>query len=90
MTNGGLGVAFLAPFSAERYFFGWRPMLVSPIGIHRFFSERGLAVLQSEIVWVWIPSLLLITATWITGRRTGVKNRAAEEFAFPPDGAASN
>ncbi|HEV8317741.1 MAG TPA: metal-dependent hydrolase, partial [Vicinamibacterales bacterium] len=30
MTTGGSGVAFFAPFSAERYFFPWRPILVSP------------------------------------------------------------
>src|SRR4051812_21407749 len=38
MTSGGLGVAFLSPFSNERYFFSWRPIRVSPIGIGRFFS----------------------------------------------------
>src|SRR5262245_43783829 len=44
-TNGGRGVAFFAPFSAERYFFPWRPIEVSPISIRRFFSGRGLDVL---------------------------------------------
>jgi inner membrane protein len=52
MTTGGLGVAFFAPFSAERYFFPWRPILVSPIGIERFLSPRGAAVLMSELQWV--------------------------------------
>ncbi|HUR80612.1 MAG TPA: metal-dependent hydrolase [Thermoanaerobaculia bacterium] len=54
MTNGGLGVALLAPFSNERFFFPWRPIRLSPIGA-RFFSERGLAVLVSEAIWVWAP-----------------------------------
>src|SRR5205807_286289 len=31
-TNGGLGVAFFAPFDDQRYFFPWRPVQVSPIG----------------------------------------------------------
>lgn len=59
MTGGGLGVAFFSPFDTARYFLPWRPILVSPIGIARFFSPRGLAVLRSEIVWVWLPSVLL-------------------------------
>lgn len=59
-TNGGLGVAFFAPFSADRYFFVWRPIVVSPISIHRFFSDSGLAVLKSEFVYVWIPATVVM------------------------------
>lgn len=58
LTNGGRGVALFAPFSNIRYFFPWRPIEVSPIGM-RFFSERGLDVLASEIVWVWLPAGLI-------------------------------
>ncbi len=61
LTNGGLGVALFAPFSIERYFFPLRPIEVSPIGM-RFFSERGLGVLGSEIIWVWLPALLIYLA----------------------------
>jgi len=60
MTSGGLGVAFFSPFSNHRYFFDWRPIMVAPIGVARFFSERGLAVLKSEFVYVWLPSVGLI------------------------------
>lgn len=56
LTNGGNGIAFFAPFSAERYFFPVTPIEVSPIGLG-FVSERGLRVLASEFAWVWIPSL---------------------------------
>lgn len=56
MTNGGLGVAFFSPFDTSRYFLPWRPIAVSPIGVTRFFSERGFAVLASEVVWIWIPA----------------------------------
>jgi len=59
MTNGGLGVAFFSPFDNTRYFLPWRPIVVSPISVNRFFSERGLAVLQSELLWIWIPAGLL-------------------------------
>ncbi|HLL77166.1 MAG TPA: metal-dependent hydrolase [Pyrinomonadaceae bacterium] len=61
LTDGGLGVAFFAPFDDGRYFFPWRPIEVSPIGAG-FFSRRGLAVLASEFVWVWLPSLLIVAA----------------------------
>jgi inner membrane protein len=59
LTNGGLGVAFLAPFDDRRFFFPFHPIQVSPIGIARFFSARGWAVIRSELVWVWLPSALL-------------------------------
>jgi inner membrane protein len=55
MTTGGMGVAFFSPFSNARYFLPWRVIRVSPIGISGFFSERGVAVLRSELAWVWAP-----------------------------------
>lgn len=61
MTNGGLGVAFFAPFSNERYFFPWRPIEVSPLAVELFFSQQGLQVIISEVKWIWIPSGLLVT-----------------------------
>jgi inner membrane protein len=59
MTDGGLGVAFFAPFHNERYFFPWRPIAISPIGMG-FFSERGLEVIISELRWVWLPSAIVV------------------------------
>jgi len=57
-TNGGRGIAFFAPFSNHRFFFPWRPIQVSPIGVG-FFSARGLAVLQSELRWILLPSVII-------------------------------
>jgi inner membrane protein len=68
-TNGGLGVALLAPFSSERFFFPWRPIEVSPIGLH-FFSGRGFEVISSEIMWIWIPSAIIFLFAWLVRRRT--------------------
>ena len=51
-TNGGLGIAFFAPFDSTRYFFPWRPLMVSPIGIRSFFSEWGIGVMISELLWI--------------------------------------
>lgn len=59
MTNGGLGVAFFAPFDDTRYFFPWRPIEVSPIGMDAFFTEAGLRVLKSELVYVMVPSAVV-------------------------------
>ena len=60
MTDGGLGVTFFAPFDNTRYFFPWRPVLVSPIGIAPFFSRYGLNVLLSELMWIWVPVGMVI------------------------------
>ncbi len=57
-TDGGQGVAFFWPFTAERYFFPARPLLVSPIG-QSFFSDYGLAVFLAELKLVWLPCLLI-------------------------------
>ena len=56
LTNGGLGVAFLAPLENSRYFFPFAPIEVSPIGISRFFSSRGAEVLLNEMQWIWLPA----------------------------------
>ena len=58
MTDGGLGIAFFWPFSAERYFFPWRFIPVSPIG-GSFFSARGLEVITAELGLIWLPCLAL-------------------------------
>ncbi len=60
LTNGGLGVAFFAPFGAGRYFFPFRPVQVSPIGVGEFFGEWGLRVIESELLWVWLPASLAL------------------------------
>jgi len=74
MTDGGLGVAFFSPFNNTRYFLPWRPIRVSPIGVARFFGHRGLEVVQSELLWIWIPAALLVAAAWIIRRRTGLNS----------------
>ncbi len=63
MTTGGKGVAFFSPFNNTRFFFPWRPIKVSPLGIMKFFSERGLKVIYSELIWIGIPSALYIIIT---------------------------
>jgi inner membrane protein len=74
MTDGGLGVAFFSPFNNARYFLPWRPIRVSPIGIPRFFSHRGLEVVQSELLWIWLPAALLIVSAWLIHRRSATSH----------------
>ena len=66
MTNGGNGIAFFAPFSAERYFLPWEVIQVSPIGVKNFFSKWGVEVLKSEFIYIALPSLaLILLGNWL-------------------------
>lgn len=58
-TNGGSGIALLWPWTDERFFAPLRVIEVSPIGIAPLFSARGVAVLTSELWWVWLPCAIL-------------------------------
>jgi len=80
LTNGGLGVAFFSPFDPTRYFLPYRPIQVSPIGAGSFFTERGWFVLQSEILWIWFPALVLAACiSWMRARPgSRVGTQAAE------------
>ena len=71
MTNGGLGIAFFAPFSNVRYFFPWRPIEVSPLDVGSFLSFRGVNVIISEIKWVWVPSGLVALGAYSVRRLLG-------------------
>lgn len=76
-TTGGSGIAFLWPWSEARYFAPVQVIAVSPIGLRRFLSERGVDVIFSELAWVWsacaLAALLLRLA-----------QRAAVAFRQPP------
>ena len=70
LTDGGHGVALWWPFSEERVFFSAQVIEVSPLSLKRVLSGRGLEVLQSELLWVWLPALAaavgiaLVLAAW--------------------------
>jgi inner membrane protein len=68
LTNGGPGIAFFAPFNDTRFFFPWRPVVVSPLGIRPFFSEWGLRVIESELVWIWVPCALVAAVVTVLRR----------------------
>ena len=70
LTNGGLGVAIYWPFEAARHFAPLTPIAVSPIGISDFISARGIKVLYSEAIWIWIPLTLVAAAGFGIRKRT--------------------
>ena len=78
MTTGGLGVAFFAPFENSRYFLPWREIQVSPIGASKFFSEWGLRVIKSELIWIGIPSLILLALGFIRQKVWGKHAEASQ------------
>ena len=65
MTNGGRGIALLSPFSNQRYFLPWTPIEVSPLTVRGFLSQRGLTVMKSEILWIWVPLMSVSIMGWI-------------------------
>ncbi len=69
MTTGGKGIAYFAPFDDTRYFLPWRVIKVSPIGVSHFFSEWGLAVLQSEALYIFLPCIVLLLIYRLTSNR---------------------
>lgn len=68
LTDGGQGVMLLWPFSETRWFLPWQPIRVSPIGL-RFFSVRGLETVRSELILIWLPSLLIAGGMLAARRR---------------------
>lgn len=75
-TDGGSGIAFLWPFSNARFFAPAQFIEVSPIGVARFLSERGVTVLLSEMKWVWLPCLLAAAGLmWIRHTRLRLNRR---------------
>ena len=83
LTDGGQGIAFLWPLSAERFFAPFRVIEVSPIGVSRFLSARGVTVLVSEMTWVWLPCAGLAAALWAMRRRVMTIGQAASVARRP-------
>ena len=87
LTDGGLGIAFFAPFSNERYFFPFRPLAVSPIGLEYFLSPWGWRVLASEFLWLWTPAVLLgALGTLVWARKKGRRRERRQEGSIRIDG----
>jgi len=89
ITNGGLGIALWWPWSSERFFAPWQVIEVAPLSLDRALGARGVAVLQSELLWVWLPAAAVAAAIYI-GRIqrpfwSGKNNRGAKPTRFEPE-----
>jgi inner membrane protein len=69
-TTGGLGIAFLWPWSADRFFAPAQVIEVAPFGLSRLLSPRGAAVLWSEFLWVWAPLTAMAVSAALSRRLT--------------------
>lgn len=69
MTDGGLGVALLWPFSDNRFFLPWRPIQVTPMRIDGLFSREGLRIVGSEIAVIWLPTIVIGGLAWLYAKK---------------------
>ncbi|PYU55390.1 MAG: hypothetical protein DMG56_25365 [Acidobacteria bacterium] len=58
-SDGGLGVARLTTFDKHGCFFPRTGHRVSAIGVGRFCTDRGLAMLHGELLWIGPPAGML-------------------------------
>jgi len=63
-TTGGLGAAIWWPLSDHRLFFPSQFIKVSPLTVDRFIGPAGIAVIKSEILWIWLPCCAAILASY--------------------------
>jgi inner membrane protein len=71
LTDGGLGIAFFSPFDTTRYFWPLRPIAVAPIGLAGLFRPGMSRVIETELLWIWCPSLALSLAVLLRRRPWG-------------------
>lgn len=73
LTDGGSGVALWWPWSDERLFAPWRFIEASPLSLRRLLGGRGIEVLRSELIGVWMPAIVAGVTLWLT--RRGARTR---------------
>jgi inner membrane protein len=76
LTDGGSGVMLLFPFSTDRFFFPWRPIHVSPLGIMRFFGRAGY-ILRSEMPFCIAAVAIGLGGWWIAHDRRRMEGKCA-------------
>ena len=60
MTTGGMGIGFFIPFNNDRFFFPFREIVVSPLGLKDFFSTWGIQVILSEFKYIFVPCSIIL------------------------------
>ncbi|HEY4468569.1 MAG TPA: metal-dependent hydrolase [Klebsiella sp.] len=64
VTTGGKGVGWLWPWSDERFFAPWQVIKVAPFALSSYTTPHGHQVIISELLWVWLPGILLMGILW--------------------------
>ncbi|MDU6453653.1 MAG: metal-dependent hydrolase [Enterobacter hormaechei] len=64
ITTGGKGVGWLWPWSDERFFAPWQVIKVAPFALSRYATPYGHEVIISELLWVWLPGMVLMGLLW--------------------------
>lgn len=64
ITTGGKGVGWLWPWSDERFFAPWQVIKVAPFALSRYTTPYGHQVIISELLWVWLPGVILMLLLW--------------------------
>lgn len=64
ITTGGKGVGWLWPWSDERFFAPWQVIKVAPFALSRYTTPYGHQVIISELLWVWLPGMVLMGLLW--------------------------
>jgi inner membrane protein len=64
MTSEGIGVGLFMPFDSARYFLPVRPIRMSPFSILRFLKTDSMRILVSELILIWIPSVMSLIIIW--------------------------
>jgi inner membrane protein len=78
LTNGGLGVAFFAPFDNTRYFSPIRLIRVVPLELNYFSLARLFKIAATEFTFVWLPlGILAVAASRWYRRRESTRPKFA-------------
>ena len=64
VTTGGKGVGWLWPWSDERFFAPWQVIKVAPFALSRYATPYGHQVIISELLWVWLPGVMMMGVLW--------------------------
>jgi inner membrane protein len=84
MTDGGRGIAFLAPFTSKRFFSPWQPLHVSPLDLGGFFGRGGFEALRTEAIWIWLPAAGLVAGAALARRARRTDPRGGAAAGGPP------
>ena len=71
ITTGGKGVGWLWPWSDERFFAPWQVIKVAPFALSRYTTPYGHQVIISELLWVWLPGVVLMGMLWWKSKKPG-------------------